>query len=386
MKKLAIITTHPIQYYAPVFKLMQERQQLNIKVFYTWGESCLQRYDHGFLKCINWDIPLLEDYPYEWVTNHAKDPGSHHFNGIINPGLIPQIEQWQPEALLVYGWAYYSHLQCLRYFKGKIPLYFRGDSTLLNNPKGLKKYLRKFYLQWVYQHIDHAFYAGKNNRAYFKYYGLSDTQLSFAAHAIDNERFSEPQQTAASTLRSSINIGDHEILILYAGKFDRVKDVSLLLQAFIDLNRPDVHLLLTGNGAEEVSLKLAVRLSTMPAKIHFMNFQNQSLLPVVYQAADLVCLPSYHETWGLAINEAMACAKAVLVSDYVGCGADLIRENQNGSIFTARSLTSLTGHLKKLIDRGRPGLADMGMCSKAIINSWSFQKQVEAIETTINNG
>jgi len=39
MKKLAIITTHPIQYYAPIFKLLSERKKIEICVFYTWGKD-----------------------------------------------------------------------------------------------------------------------------------------------------------------------------------------------------------------------------------------------------------------------------------------------------------------------------------------------------------
>src|SRR5258708_7201810 len=137
--RLAIITTHPIQYYAPVFKLLQERQQLTIMVFYTWGEGAEVKYDPGFGATIAWDIPLLDGYPFTWVYNTACDPGSHHYKGIINPGLIQQVQQWEADAILVFGWAYQSHLKCLRYFKGRIPTYFRGDSTLLDEPKGLKK-------------------------------------------------------------------------------------------------------------------------------------------------------------------------------------------------------------------------------------------------------
>jgi hypothetical protein len=103
MKKLAIITTHPVQYYAPVFQLLHQRQQIDIKVFYTWGEGVLNKYDPGFKKSIEWDIPLLTGYPYAWVKNTSKDAGSHHFEGIVNPDLIEQINAWHPDAILVYG-------------------------------------------------------------------------------------------------------------------------------------------------------------------------------------------------------------------------------------------------------------------------------------------
>ncbi|MGN6533252.1 MAG: glycosyltransferase family 1 protein, partial [Ginsengibacter sp.] len=84
--RLAIITTHPIQYNAPLFSLLAKRNTINIKVFYTWGEKVLQdKFDPGFGKNINWDIPLLEGYDFQFVSNISADPGSHHFGGIDNP-------------------------------------------------------------------------------------------------------------------------------------------------------------------------------------------------------------------------------------------------------------------------------------------------------------
>jgi glycosyltransferase involved in cell wall biosynthesis len=368
VKKLAIITTHPIQYYAPVFKLLGASERLDIKVYYTRGEETLQQFDPGFGKLISWDIPLLEGYSYQWV---------------LHRNLIAQVASWQPDALLVYGWSFNGHLNCLRFFKKKIPVYFRGDSTLLNEPTGLKKLLRKLYLSWVYKHVDHAFYVGTNNKAYFKKHDLKNYQLSFAPHAIDNARFEDKQDLSVKELRASLSVSDDEVLILYAGKFESRKNVKLLLMAFITLCKPGVHLLLVGNGIEEVQLKRSAQKSALSANIHFLPFQNQSQMPVIYQASDLFCLPSTSETWGLAVNEAMACSKAVLVSDKVGCAVDLVKDGYNGWIFKAQSLTSLTQHLTLLVNQSKDGLTQMGTNSKQIINHWTFQKQVAAIETAV---
>src|SRR4051812_19041240 len=123
MKKLAIVSTHPIQYNAPWFSRLAQSPDLNVRVFYTWSQSQGgAKYDPGFGKTIEWDIPLLEGYDYTFVRNIAPDPGSHHFKGIDNPSLIREIQAWKPDGLLVIGWAYKSHLACLRHFKGKLPV------------------------------------------------------------------------------------------------------------------------------------------------------------------------------------------------------------------------------------------------------------------------
>jgi glycosyltransferase involved in cell wall biosynthesis len=384
-KRLAIITTHPIQYYSPVFKLLHERNKIDVKVFYTWGELFAGKFDPGFNKKIEWDLPLLDGYPFEWVKNTAPDPGSSHFRGIRNPELIDQVKGYQPDAILIYGWAYSGHLKALRYFKNKIPVYFRGDSTILNETGELKGLLKTLFLKWVYKHVDRAFYVGTNNKAYFKKYGLTDAQLTFAPHAIDNERFKTDRKKEADELRSSLKIGPEEILILFAGKFEAVKNVELLLTAFINANLPGARLLLVGNGILEEKLKLQAAGSPVADKINFLDFKNQTYMPVLYQAADIFCLPSNSETWGLAINEAMICGNVILTSDKVGAAVDLVKQGENGAIFKAGSLSGLTEALTGLVGPGKKRLVEMGELSQKIIRDWNFEEQAKAIEETIKN-
>jgi len=380
--KLAIITTHPIQYYAPVFKLLQQRGLVDVKVFYTWGEGSQQKHDPGFNKTVNWDISLLDGYPFEWVKNISKTPGSHIFKGVINPELVEQIKKYNPDAILVYGWAYHGHLKVLRHFKGKIPVYFRGDSTLLNEKRGLKSLAKLLFLRWVYSHVDRAFYVGINNKAYFRYYGLKEKQLSFAPHAIDNARFEADRTRDAQQLKSSLNIADSNILILYAGKFEPVKNVITLVEAFGTVDLPNVHLLLVGNGPDEDELIAYARMHDIK-RLHFLNFVNQSYIPVIYQACDVFCLPSISESWGLAVNEAMACGKAIIVSNKVGCAADLVAPGKNGDIFEAGNANDLAKKLRVLL-KGKAALKQMGLASANIIKDWDFKTQVEAFEAGLN--
>ena len=383
MKKLAIITTHPIQYYAPVFRLLHARGIIGIRVFYTLGASDGPQNDPGFGLDITWDIPLLEGYEYEWVENIAATRGSANFGGIVNPRLIAQINAWQPDAVLVVGWAYDSHLKALKHFKNKIPVYFRGDSTLTDQKTGLKSLLRLLFLKQVYRNVDHAFYVGQNNKAYFKKYGLKDHQLTFAPHAIDNDRFKQDRQQEADALRLSLNVLSDDTLIVYAGKFKPAKNVDLLLSAFIKINKPSTHLLLVGNGEDEQALKKAASESNIAPNIHFTDFKNQSYMPVIYQAADLVCLPSEkNETWGLCINEAMACSKAVLVSDKCGCAIDLVQNGKNGFIFKSGSIDELATGLTTLTMDGTM-LKQYGEASAKKIEPWNFLNIATAIENQL---
>jgi glycosyltransferase involved in cell wall biosynthesis len=288
---LAIITTHPIQYNAPVFKLLSERNFIKIKVFYTWGESVLKdKYDPGFEKIIEWDIPLLEGYAYQMMNNVSRNPGSHHFNGIVNPNLINEIENWGANAILIYGWSFNSHLKCMRYFKGKIPVFFRGDSTLLDESGNfLKNIMRQCFLKWVYKFVDIAFYAGQANKKYFIHNGLKENQLIFVPHAIDNNRFSK---SVIYSFRRNLNISNEKILFVFAGKFESKKNPILLMNAFVSLNDFSTELLFVGNGPLEIKLKeIWNQLSEgVKNRIHFLDFQNQSLMPDLYKALRCFCI------------------------------------------------------------------------------------------------
>ena len=381
--RLAIIATHPVQYYAPVFKLLAESPGMEIRVFYTWGEKATEKFDPGFGQKVDWDIPLLQGYDFEWVSNTASDPGSHHRNGIVNPGLVDQINQWQPNALLIFGWAYHSHLKVIRHYHHKLPIYFRGDSTLIDIKPGIRAFLRSVFLKWVYRHIDHAFYVGANNKTYFKKYGLKDKQLTFAPHAIDNQRFSADRYDEALKLRQSLGITDNDTLLLFAGKFEDKKSPQLLIEAFLALNKPAAHLLLVGGGILEIPLKTR---ASMNKRIHFMDFQNQSFMPVVYQATNLFCLPSKGpgETWGLAVNEAMAAGTPVLVSNKVGCATDLVIPGLTGDIFDSENLSDITQKLGDLL-KDRSGLKALGVNAQGKIADWNFDKQVAAILNTVKH-
>jgi glycosyltransferase involved in cell wall biosynthesis len=386
LKKLAIITTHPIQYNAPFFRLLAERGKVNVRVFYTWGEKVLaDKYDPGFGKIITWDIPLLEGYDFTMVENKSKKPGSDHFNGIINPSLNNQIESWGANAVLVFGWAFNSHLKCLRYFKGKIPVFFRGDSTLLDKKNNvLTNTIKSIFLKWVYKNVDIAFFVGEQNKKYFIHYGLKENQLIFAPHAVDNIRFSYPLK---KDIKSELGIKESNILFLFAGKFELKKNPELLLEAFIQLNDFKTHLLFVGNGFLENRLKEKyLQLSKdLQSRIHFKDFQNQLEMPDIYKSADVFVLPSKgpRETWGLAVNEAMASGLPVLVSDKCGCNNDLIEDGINGYTFESDNLSQLVSKMNKMVNDSE-ALKQMGRNSKNKIQFWSFESIAMVIEEKMN--
>jgi glycosyltransferase involved in cell wall biosynthesis len=151
-----------------------------------------------------------------------------------------------------------------------------------------------------------------------------------------------------------------------------------LLKAFKALNHKNAHLLFVGNG--KLSQKMKKDVSDQAIKnVHFLNFQNQSQMPNIYQASDLLCLPSKGpgETWGLTINEAMAANCAILTTEKVGSNLDLVKDGINGYVFEAGNLSALKTMLNQMMDKDL--LKNQGIKSGEIIKDFTFDKQVEII-------
>lgn len=383
--RLAVVCTHPIQYHAPLFRRLAERGVLDLHVFYGWtGATGEGTVDYGFGRQVQWDVPLLDGYEFSFHFNRSRAPGTHWFGGLDNPDLVPSVLTWRADAALVIGWAFRTHIRALRELHGRIPVLFRGDSTLLDERPGLRRLLRRHWLRWVYRHVDFALYPGACNRAYLQAHGLAEERLHWAPHAVDNKRFADPlglHEAEALAWRARLGAGDRDTVFLFAGKLEPKKDPGLLLSAFLALKAPRAHLAIAGSGVFEPALRAH---AAGHPRVHFLGFQNQSRMPVVYRLGDVLVLPSRGpgETWGLAVNEAMASARPVLVSDKVGCAPDLVREGANGFVFPAEDPAALGDRLGRLL--GDAAFRErMGAMSAKIIDEWSIDAAAASIEDAV---
>jgi len=382
MPKLAIISSHPIQYNAPLFASMAEKGEFELRVFYTWGEDAVHpKFDPDFGKVIKWDIPLLNGYFYKFLKNDSKKPGSHHFWGIDNPHLIADIEEWGADVVWIWSWSFKSHLKALRYFHGKIPVWFRGDSTLLDESKGitLKSVMRGVLLKWVYRHVERAFFVGEHNKKYFLKFGLKENQLVHAPHVVDLDRFAMWNEHDARKLEAwkmELGFKPNDLVILFAGKFEPKKNPNFIISLAKQLKSDRFKFVMVGNGVLESEINVAAQLDK---RIIVLPFQNQTSMPMTYRLGDVFVLPSVGpgETWGLAMNEALACGIPVFGSNKCGGSADLI-DDSYGLVFEPNDITLVVERLNALssdIDR----LNEMKENAAKRAQEFHYSKVVEVV-------
>lgn len=342
--RLAVILSHPIQYYSPWFRRISADTRLVLRVFYLWEAGSSPVHDPQFGLTIRWDVDLLSGYEHEFVPNVARDPGTHHFAGLNNPTLRERLRAWAPDAILMFGYAYRT--QCGLLLRPPAPLIFRGDSHLLGHRP--PSWLKRTALRWIYGRCSAVTFTGLANRDYFKAFGVPDAKLHFAPHCVEGERFARTPavEAAANDLRLKLGLAGKKI-ILFAGKFIPAKGPCELLAAFQSLADSGSALVFVGDGPEKARLE-ALAAAHPSATVRFLPFANQSEMPARYALADIFALPSLglYETWGLAINEAMHMGVPCLVSDRVGCQRDLVFHGETGWVFPADNPASLRETLR----------------------------------------
>ncbi len=345
--RLAIVLSHPTQYYSPWFRWLQDNASLELRVFYLWQFGVEPTRDPEFQTTFRWDIDLLEGYPHEFVRNVARDPGTHHFRGLQNPGLTRRLAAFRPDAVLLFGYAYASHLRLIAWARLRgIPLIFRGDSHFLGRPT--PPWRTRLALRSLYAQFAALTYVGRANRDYFSALGVPAHKLFFAPHAVDHTRFDPAQpgtRAAAAELRLRLGLAPDTRVVLFAGKLLPAKQPRELLDAFLALP-PDKHaLVFVGEGPEKAAL--LQRAAAAPGRVLFLPFANQTEMPARYLLADVFALPSrgLYETWGLAVNEAMHLGRPALVSDRVGCQQDLVTDGETGWVFRADDAAQLRERL-----------------------------------------
>jgi glycosyltransferase involved in cell wall biosynthesis len=208
--------------------------------------------------------------------------------------------------------------------------------------------------RWIVSRFDALLYVGKRNRDYLRHYGAADDRLFFSPHIVDNDWFAERSRLATSMLpelRARLGIGVDERVVLFAGKLIPKKRPLDLVRALGMLVREGGAVRLVVAGSGPLQDKLARAAAELAVRLDLVGFQNQTQMPQWYGLADLLVLPSDGgETWGLVVNEAMACGTPAVVSDAVGCGPDLI-EPATGVAFPLGDVAALAAAVGRMLHR-----------------------------------
>lgn len=369
--RLLIVGSHPVQYHTPLFCRLAADPGLASEVLYlALPDASTQGL--GFGLSFTWDVPLLEGYRWRQARSGRGRGITHGYGGIwlVNPlaelGWGP--ERRRPDAILLTGWHFLgmAQLHLAARLRG-IPILLRMDS---NGARPRPWLLEQIYRR-LFAGVRLGLPVGQANARWYRSHGFPQERLIASPHYIDNALFAREaarERLQRPALRQRWAIPEGAFCFLFAGKLQAKKRPLDLLEALERIHRRGevaVHLLIVGSGELEPACRQSVQERGLP--VSFAGFLNQSQIAAAYAASDCLVLPSDHgETWGLVVNEAMACGLPAVVSDLVGCAEDLVQEGITGLTYRCGDVAGLAAQLEAMA-KDPAAAAAMGAAGRELV-------------------
>lgn len=353
--KIGAVLTHPVQYYSPWFAKLAEK--CDLKVYYAYRQTPEGQAAAGFKTSFDWDVPLLDGYHWQFLSNVARKPGLQRFRGCDTPEINRILREEQFDALLIFGWNKKCYFQAwYAALRTGTRVFIRLDSQLASQKARILRPVKRFIYSLLLPRFAEYLSPGRRTDEYLRFYSVPENRIHRLAHMVDTDRFSKGALNARkdgsrNTLRERYGASSDTFVFLFVGKLIAIKRPDLLIESFSDLETQNAHLWIVGDGP--LRKKLEGIAETVPFKVNFLGFKNQSELPAIYAAADCVVLPSFSETWGLVVNESFACGTPAIVSSGVGCASELIEDGKSGWVIKKLNRKNLSGVLAKAVDDAR---------------------------------
>jgi glycosyltransferase involved in cell wall biosynthesis len=389
--RLAYLVTHPIQYQAPLLRRIAAEPGIELKVFFASDVTLRKFVDVGFQRAIEWDVPLRDGYDYE-VLPHVRRNDRVSFWQPVSYGLSSRLKAGRFDALWIHGYMRWHHWVAMITAKRLgLKVLLRDEATEISIMRSkLRRNLKKLFFAGLRQIVDRFLAIGSLNAAYYRQHDVAGARIFLMPYAVDNAFFQGQASASAvrrEALRHQLGLASGRPVILYAGKLSGRKGPRDLLEAYLQLSpngrdEPYPYLLYVGDGEQRSELEASAGTRGWNS-IRFLGFKNQHEIPSFYDLCEVFVLPSRFEPWGLAANEAMNAAKAVIVSHRAGCAPDLVRDGVNGFVFRAGDPTDLMRTLRDAFDN-RSRCAEMGRRGLEIINRWSFEEDVQGLRAALS--
>jgi glycosyltransferase involved in cell wall biosynthesis len=381
--RVLLVLTHPVQYMSPILREMSNHPKLDIVAAYCSLQGAKPEFDPDFGVEVAWDIPLLDGYPWLRVPNRSFRPGLGRFFGLVNPGLWNIVHAGGfdiVEILTGYRYATFWIAAVAAKVKG-LPILFGTDAHDIASRDGSswKKQLKEWLWPRLYRLADVVIVPSSGGVNLMHSLGIPPERVALTPYAVDNEWWIEQAaHVNRSAVRGEWGIPDDAPVVLFCAKLQPWKRPHDLLRAFAKANVERSYLIFVGEGPLRASLELEAQVLGFAERVRFLGFVNQTRLPLVYRASDVLVLPSEYEPFGVVVNEAMLSGCPVIVSDKVGARFDLVRNSETGFVFPVGNIEILAELLGEMLP-ARERLQQMGDRAREGMADWSPEKNIDGL-------
>ncbi len=376
--RLAIVITHPIQYYTPLYQRIAERGMIELRVFYLSDVGARKHFDRDFGREVAWDIPLLDGYSYK-----VLQPGllitALGFWERYDAQLIPMLEEFSPDWLLVHGYASRMNWSAWKWSRKQgVKILYTSDSNIRDPKSFIFKPFKEILLRYFFRGIDTFFSPSEANTEYLIKFGVERESIKRLPFAISVQRF---QKNALLPGR------ERPYDFIWAGKFvaiKRLQDFLMALPIVANAAKRPVKACVVGDGPLRSTIKRMANRLPPQCCVDFFGFINQNDMPGVLQKAHTLVFTSEREAYGIVATEAAAAGLALIVADNIGCVGQtvLARPDVNALTFRAGDVAGLAQVMHYLLVNPLK-LECMQVASKRVANEHDIDNAVSVIEKVV---
>jgi glycosyltransferase involved in cell wall biosynthesis len=385
--RLAILVSHPIQYFSPLYRRLAKEPRIDLTVYYCHKPNADNSFDPGFGQKVEWDVPLFDGHRHVFLSNLRKTIGLDAFTSLINPSIISEIFRCRYDALWLHGYRYATHVMAIGAARlTDTPLFYRSESTLtydrVRGRTWLIRSLKRLLLRFFFRHVSAFLTTGTMNAEFYRHYGAPRNRLFLVPYTVDNDFFIDRVahfRAERDSIRRDMGITPDTVAFLFPAKLIPIKRPLEALYAYSRLRHQKKALLIAGDGKLRKEIEEHVRRDNIPG-VHFFGFVNQSELPRIYAISDVLLRfdGATKGDWGLTVNECMASGLAIIASNQIASVVDLVRHGQNGFIVNHDDLQHFTEAMESMAADPEACKA-MGMRSSELIRNWSYEQCVEGV-------
>jgi len=379
--RVLYVLGHPVQYFSPVLRLLAQHPRLDVTTAYCRLRGARAGHDPEFGATIQWDVPMLDGYCWVEVPNKGTD--SEGFWGLYNPGLWKLVREGNFDAVVCIT-GYIRASFWITYLASRLShsaFLFGTDTTTLRPRDGSrwKVPVKRAFWPLLYGLATQVVAPSSGTRALMLSLGIPEERITMVPSVVNNDWWTaQAERVDRAVVRASWGADADTSVIVFCGKLQPWKRPADLLHAFAQANLANSLLLFAGEGAQREYLEQESKRLNISEKVRFLGFANQSQLPSIYAASDLLVLPSEYEPFGMVVNEAMLCGCLVAASDQVGAITDLVRPVAPGLVFPCGDVPALASLLTRTFS-DRAALASLRQKARQRMETWSPREYVTSI-------
>src|SRR6266540_577901 len=231
--RIAVLNSHPIQYFAPLYAYLNRAPDLEVKALYLSDFSIRGGRDSGFGRSVKWDLDLLNGYRSVFLGKAARTREPGGFWSLVAPQVWNELRSGSYDVLWLHGHNYAANLIALMAAKtAGLPVMMRGETHLGLPRDGIKSTLRRPVIGALYRSCDRFLAIGSANAAFYRAMGVPDRKIFLVPYSVDNDRFVHSANLTANhktEVRKRYNVPADRPSVLYAAKFtERKRPLDLL--------------------------------------------------------------------------------------------------------------------------------------------------------------